>query len=224
MSSNGLGPGGETAPLSSREGVLFVVSAPSGAGKTSLCKQIVDFFPSLGHSVSFTTRACRPGEQDGRDYHFISVERFAGMAERGEFVEWAEVHGNRYGTARITLEEARRAGVDLLLEIDWQGAAQLRDNGVDGVYVFILPPGFDELRKRLEGRGTDAPEVIEQRLKNARRELSEAFSYDYLVVNDQFDHAVGELKAIVTAERCRSRRQRSRFRQLFPQLDGEDQV
>jgi len=204
-----------------REGVLFVISAPSGAGKTSLCKQVVDFFPALDHSISFTTRPSRSGEQDGRDYHFVSGEVFQGMIEAGEFVEWAEVHGNRYGTARRTLEAARDAGKDLLLEIDWQGAAQLRDNGVDGVYVFILPPGFEELHKRLVGRGTDAQEVIERRMQNARRELGEAFRYDYLVVNDVFNQALDELKAIVTAEHCRARRQRRSFHRLFPGLVAE---
>jgi len=219
MSSKPHRSAGPEEQESGREGVLFVVSAPSGAGKTTLCKQIIDFFPALDHSISFTTRSRRDGEQDGRDYHFITVERFEEMAVLGEFAEWAEVHGNRYGTARRTLEEARAGGRDLLLEIDWQGAAQLRENGVDGVYVFILPPGFDELRKRLEGRGTDAPEIIERRMANARQELSEAFCYDYLVVNDSFDHAVEELRSIVVAERCRSRRQQGRFRQLFPQLE-----
>jgi len=203
------------------EGVLFVVSAPSGAGKTSLCKQIVDIFPTLGHSVSFTTRAQRDGEQDGVDYHFVAPQQFEAMVKNGEFAEWAEVHDNRYGTARQTLDAARRAGNDLLLEIDWQGAAQLRENGVDGVYVFILPPSFDELRRRLEGRGTDTLEVIERRLQNARRELAEAFRYDYLVVNDDFDQALEEFKAIVTAEHCRAIRQRAHFGMLFPALDAD---
>ncbi|PLY02973.1 MAG: guanylate kinase [Desulfuromonas sp.] len=205
-----------------REGVLFVVSAPSGAGKTSLCKQIVDIFPTLGHSISFTTRPQRSGEQDGVDYHFVSPEQFAAMVEDNEFAEWAEVHGNCYGTARKTIDAARDAGEDLLLEIDWQGAAQLRGNGVDGVFVFILPPSFEELRKRLEGRGTDAPEVIEQRLQNARRELQEAFRYDYQVVNDDFAQALQELKSIVAAEHCRAVRLRGQFEKLFPAIVAED--
>jgi len=204
-----------------REGILFVVSAPSGAGKTSLCKQIVDFSPALGHSTSFTTRECRDGEQDGHDYHFVTPEVFKGMARRGEFVEWAEVHGNCYGTARKTLEGALAAGQDLLLEIDWQGAAQLREHGIDGVYIFVLPPGFDELRKRLEGRGTDSSDIIERRLVNARRELAEAFRYDYQVINDDFAQALEEFKAIVVAEHCRSSRQRGRFKKLFPALDAD---
>lgn len=211
-------------PHPEREGILLVVSAPSGAGKTSLCKQIVDFFPLLGHSVSFTTRPQREGERNGHDYHFVSGAEFKAMVVGDEFVEWAEVHDNCYGTARKTLEDARAAGKDLLLEIDWQGAAQLRKNGVDGVFVFILPPSFEELRRRLEGRGTDSPEVIERRLQNARRELAEAFRYDYLVINDDFAQAVEELKAIITAEHCRSQRQRKIFKQLFPAISAEDQL
>lgn len=210
--------------VSGREGILFVVSAPSGAGKTSLCKQIVDFFPMLGHSISFTTRLQRDGEVDGRDYHFVSRDLFDQKVDAGDFVEWAEVHGNCYGTARKTIDEALEAGRDLLLEIDWQGAAQLRENGVAGVYVFILPPSFEELRRRLEGRGTDAPEVIERRMQNARRELKEAFRYDYQVVNDDFDQALQELKAIVVAEHCRAARQRDRFKALFPAIVAEDQL
>jgi guanylate kinase len=189
-----------------REGILFVISAPSGAGKTSLCKEIIDFFPGLRHSVSYTTRPERQGEREGVDYHFVSAATFDGMIARGEFAEWAEVHGNRYGTSLQTLEEARRTGQDILLDIDCQGAAQLKKTCRQGVFIFILPPNLDALRQRLEGRNTDAREVIERRIANARGEIREAVWYDYVVVNDQFPEALAQLKAIVTAEKCRTTR------------------
>ncbi|TFH52858.1 MAG: guanylate kinase, partial [Candidatus Zixiibacteriota bacterium] len=141
-------------------GNLFVVSAPSGAGKTSLCKEIIDFFPGLRHSVSYTTRPPRTGEVDGIDYHFVSSELFDQMIADGAFAEWAAVHGNYYGTAIRTLEDAQTAGYDILLEIDCQGAAQIKKNYRQGAFVFILPPDFAELKRRLEGRGTDSAEVI----------------------------------------------------------------
>ncbi len=189
-----------------KKGALFIVSAPSGAGKTSLCNQIIDIFPNLRHSVSFTTRPPRTGEKDGVDYYFVTSEKFQGMVEAGAFAEWAEVHGNRYGTAIATLESWRDAGNDVLLDIDIQGAAQLKKSYGEGVFVFILPPDFSELRKRLEGRRTDTPEVIERRIANARDEIRESVWYDYVIVNDHFATAVEELKAIVTAEGCRSGR------------------
>ncbi|MEJ2699340.1 MAG: guanylate kinase [Desulfuromonadales bacterium] len=189
-----------------REGILFVISAPSGAGKTSLCKEIIDFFPGLRHSISFTTRQARAGEKEGTDYHFVSPETFEGMVERGEFAEWAEVHGNRYGTSLQTLESAREAGQDILLDIDCQGAAQLKKTCREGVFIFILPPTLLELRQRLEGRNTDSREVIERRIANARGEIGEAVWYDYLVVNDEFSEALEELRAIIVAEGCRTQR------------------
>lgn len=187
-------------------GTLFVVSAPSGTGKTTLCKRIVDIFPNLRQSVSFTTRAMRPGERDGVDYFFVSPQTFADMVAAKAFAEWAEVHGNRYGTAIKTLEDWRNAGCDVLLDIDIQGAAQLRKTYDQGVFVFILPPDLVELRRRLEGRGTDAPEVIERRIANARREIPECVHYDYLIVNDDFEQALNRLTSIITAEGCRTAR------------------
>lgn len=189
-----------------REGILFIISAPSGTGKTSLCRELIDIFPELRHSISFTTRPKRPGERDGVDYHFVSPETFARMVAQGAFAEWAEVHGNRYGTALETLESFRRQGADVLLDIDCQGAAQLKQNYREGIYIFILPPGLEELRRRLKGRNTDAPEVIERRIANARGEIEQAVWYDYLVINDDFDQALKELKSIVVAERCRTPR------------------
>jgi guanylate kinase len=189
-----------------REGILFILSAPSGAGKTSLCKEIVDCFPDLRHSVSFTTRGMRPGERDGVDYHFVSGEEFSRMAEEGAFAEWAEVHGNRYGTALATLEKNRREGIDLLLDIDFQGAAQIRRVYEHGVFIFIFPPSLNELKRRLLDRNTDSPEAIERRIANAREEIQAAAWYDYTIINDDFTLAVKQLKAIITAEQCRTSR------------------
>jgi len=197
-------PGGN---VGAREGILFVISAPSGAGKTSLCKELIDFFPALRHSVSYTTRPIRPGEVDGRDYHFVSRDVFDGMVEEGAFAEWAEVHGNRYGTAIATLERFRGAGHDVLLDIDCQGAAQLKQCYRHGVFIFILPPSLDELQRRLTGRNTDAPDVIARRIANARAEILESEWYDYQVVNDDFSHALAVLKSIILAEENKTSRQ-----------------
>ena len=157
-----------------REGILFVVSAPSGAGKTSLCRELIDNLPEIRQSVSFTTRKQREGERDGVDYHFVSVGAFERMIEAGQLAEWARVHDNLYGTALETLNQAAAEGVDLLLDIDCQGAAQLRKNYDRGVFIFILPPDYTELEKRLRDRGTDGEEVIRRRLENARQEIEQA--------------------------------------------------
>jgi len=199
---------------SAREGVLFVVSAPSGAGKTTLCRELIDRFGDLRQSVSFTTRQARVGEADGVDYHFVEPAVFRQMVADHQLAEWAEVHGNCYGTSLETLTTAAQQGVDLLLDIDFQGAAQLKQNYRQGVFIFILPPDFAELERRLRGRGTDADEVINRRLKNAEREITEAGWYDYLVVNDDFQTALDQLSAIVTAERCRSQRNKAILAEL----------
>lgn len=190
----------------SREGILFVVSAPSGAGKTSLCRELIDSFPDLRQSISFATRKKRKSEQDGVDYHFTNPETFRKMIAQQQLAEWAEVHGNLYGTSLETLVSAADEGIDLLLDIDCQGAAQLKRNYQQGVFIFILPPDYPELERRLHSRGTDAENVIERRLKNAEQEISQAQWYDYLVINDDFQSAREKLIAIVTAERCRSHR------------------
>lgn len=189
-----------------QEGLLFIVSAPSGTGKTSLSRELIDFFPDLRQSVSFTTRPMRAGEIDGRDYHFVSPEVFDGMVAEGAFAEWAEVHGNRYGTALRTLEEARLQGADILLDIDCQGASQIRRSYDRGIFIFILPPSFEELERRLKTRNTDAPDVINRRIINARREVLEAAWYDYVVVNDDFAHALATLRGIVLTEHARTGR------------------
>lgn len=202
-----------------RRGLLYVVSAPSGAGKTSLCKAIIDILPNLRHSVSHTTRLPRDGEVDGQDYHFVSNAQFDAMVEDGAFVEWALVHGNRYGTALTSLEKVRASGFDLLLEIDCQGAAQLKEQSPDAIFIFVLPPSFQELERRLKGRQTDSAEVIDQRLRNARVEMREMFWYDYLVINDEFDLASQQLHAILLAAGCQTEVLKDQVQNLFSDLD-----
>ena len=189
-----------------REGVLYVISAPSGAGKTTLCKEIIDIFPNLRHSVSYTKRPPRNGEVHGRDYFFVGQQEFSRMAAAGEFAEWAEVHGNLYGTSLATLKESRSQGIDLILDIDCQGARQLKQRFEGGVYIFVLPPSIAELRRRLDNRSSDSPEVIERRINNAAGEIKEARWYDYIIVNDTFSVAVEQLKSVLIAEQCRALR------------------
>lgn len=198
-----------------REGILFVISAPSGAGKTTLCKEVIDILPNLRHSISYTTRKPRPGEVHGRDYFFVAAEEFRQMVEDGEFAEWAEVHGNLYGTAVRTLEGYRANGIDVILDIDCQGARQLKERYRGGVFIFILPPSFAELRRRLDSRNSDSAEVIQRRLENAAGEIRESRWYDFIVVNDIFTKAVEELKAVLVAERCRGGRVLETVGELF---------
>lgn len=188
------------------KGLIFVISAPSGAGKTSICRELLSRQPGLIESVSYTTRSMRAGEQDGLDYHFVARERFDRMAGEGAFAEWAEVHGNCYGTAKATLRQASEAGQDVLLDIDVQGAEQLRSSGLDGVFIFILPPSMTELRLRLSGRNTDSAEVIERRMANAVKEIREAVKSDYIVVNTELPQAIFTVQAIVVAEKARRER------------------
>ena len=183
-----------------------MISAPSGAGKTSLCKEIIDIFPNLRHSVSYTTRPPRNGEVHGRDYFFVGKEEFDRMVEAGEFAEWAEVHGNFYGTSLATLKESRTDGIDLILDIDCQGARQLKGRFEGGVYIFVLPPSIEELRRRLDNRSSDSQEVIERRIHNASGEIKEARWYDYIIVNDKFSEALEQLKSVLIAEQCRTTR------------------
>ena len=183
--------------MTSRKGNIFVISAPSGAGKTSLCKELIDFFPELRHSVSYTTRSIRTGEIDGSDYHFVSQDTFDQMVSSTEFAEWALVHGNYYGTSLRTLQQAIDSGADILLEIDCQGAMQLKQHLTNATFVFIMPPSLDELRRRLVGRDTDSNDVIEKRIVNASDEMNEATWYDHVVINDKFDVALTQLKLIV---------------------------
>jgi guanylate kinase len=207
--------------MKKRPGLLFVVSAPSGAGKTTLCREVLDIFPDLRHSVSFTTRRPRAGEVDGRDYFFVSKEEFSRMIAAGEFAEWAEVHGNLYGTAVKTLTESREQGIDLILDIDCQGAALLKERQVASVTLFILPPSYGELKRRLEGRDSDDPATIALRIDNAAGEIREARWYDYVIVNDQFSQAVEALRSIITAERHRTPLMLDQLSGAFPVLATE---
>ncbi len=188
-------------------GNLFIISAPSGAGKSTILKKLLAAVPNLAFSVSHTTRAPRPGESNGREYHFVDRPSFEGMRADQAFLEWAEVHGNLYGTSRAAIEAQQAKGIDVFLDIDVQGAKQLRDCGHPGaIFLFIAPPSLAELEKRLRGRGTDPEETVQLRLNNARREMEDADRYDYLVINDQLDEAVEVLRAVVIAERCKARR------------------
>ncbi len=192
-------------------GSLFIVSAPSGAGKTSLLRQLVPTDPRLEMSVSHATRAMRPGEEDGVHYHFVSVERFEQLVGEGAFLEHARVFDNYYGTAEGAVRRQLDDGLDVVLEIDWQGARQVRERFPDSVSVFISPPSIEALRDRLANRGQDSDEVVERRMRDARSELSHFSEYDYLVINDDFDTALAELRAIVAAERLREPRQAALF-------------
>lgn len=182
-------------------GNLFIVTAPSGAGKSSLVKALLEADPGIRLSVSYTTRAPRPGEENGTHYHFVDVDQFREMLNRGDFLESAEVYGNYYGTSQPWIEDQIRAGHDLLLEIDWQGAAQVRKLFPDALSLFILPPSLAELKRRLEGRGQDSAEVIARRLDAAQEDISQAYSFDYLVVNDDFNTALTDIQAIIRARR-----------------------
>ena len=184
-------------------GLLFVVSAPSGAGKTSLLQALVPADPRLSLSVSHTTRPMRPGEQDGVHYHFVSVEQFQALAAEGGFLEQAQVFDNYYGTAEETVQAQLSAGRDLVLEIDWQGARQVRKRFPDAVSIFIAPPSIEALEQRLGGRGQDDAGIIQRRMRDAVEELSHYPEYDYLVMNDDFEQALSELESIVKAERLR---------------------
>ena len=184
-------------------GHLFIICAPSGAGKTSLVAELLKVDRGIRLSVSYTTRAPRSGEINGRDYHFVSAEDFQARQAAGEFLESALVHGNHYGTSRAWIAGQRAAGSDILLEIDWQGAAQVRRLMPDAIGIFVLPPSFEALVSRLNTRATDAPEVISRRLAAAREEISHVGEFDYVIINDQFGDAVQDLVAVVRAQRLR---------------------
>ncbi len=202
-------------------GTLFIVAAPSGAGKTTLVGRLLEIDPMVKHSISFTTRQPRAGEQNGREYHFIDVQRFLAMRERGEFAEWAEVHDNFYGTSRVWLEQHMREGCDMLLEIDWQGAQQMRRQFPEAVSIFILPPSIAELENRLRRRGADSEDVIAKRVAGALGEMRHVAEFDFVIINNDLDVALGELQAAVNASRLRFARQRARHPDVFRFLDQD---
>lgn len=199
-------------------GKLFIVSAPSGAGKTSLVRALLAADPGVRLSISHTTRAMRPGEVDGRDYHFVTKDTFDAMRARGDFLESAEVHGNFYGTSRGWIAERMAAGDDILLEIDWQGALQVRRIMSEAVGIFVLPPSLDALAERLANRATDSPDVIARRMSAARAEIGHVGEFDYVIINTEFEDAARDLIAIVRARRLRLTAQLSRHRQLIDSM------
>lgn len=201
-----------SAPKSDRFGLLFVLSAPSGAGKSTVAEKVLAMTPRLSRSISHTTRPIRKGERDGTDYHFVTRDAFEAMIERGEFIEWAEVHGNLYGTAYSNIDDiVLKRRDDLLLVIDVQGAATLGNRGVERVTIFLTPPSMDELERRLSGRGTDSQEAVRVRLANANDEMAEMDKFDYKVVNGDLSVAVDEVRSIIIAERLRTRKTATGF-------------
>jgi guanylate kinase len=200
-------------------GSLFIVTAPSGAGKTTLVKLLLDHDGNVRQSVSFTTRAPRAGEVDGVAYNFIDVKGFVTMRDNGDFLEWAEVHGNFYGTSRVWLEEQMAVGHDLLLEIDWQGAQQVRERFPDAVGIFIMPPSMAELESRLRKRGLDSEEVVQRRVAAALGEMRHVGEFDFVIINNNLQVALGELRAAVAASRLRFPRQKARHPEMFRFLD-----
>jgi guanylate kinase len=205
-------------------GLLFVVSAPSGTGKTTVVERLVQVVPDLGLSRSYTSRAMRAGEQDGVDYNFITRERFEAMIEEDAFLEWADVFGNLYGTGKADSERELAAGRDLVLVIDVQGARQVRSHGANAIGIFVLPPSFEALERRLRGRSKDSEEAIRKRLATARREIRAVAEYEYVIVNDELDACVDRLRSIVLAERARPRVMAPTIARIVGSFTGKEQV
>jgi guanylate kinase len=204
---------------SSPHGILYVVSSPSGGGKGTLIKRVLDVVADLSYSVSYTTRAPRNGEVDGREYFFVDRQRFDEMILSGEFLEWANVHGHLYGTARQQVKDEIGKGKDIVLEVDVQGAASVKRLGLDSVSVFILPPSLETLRERLVARGTDSAEELRIRLDNAPAELRQYSNFDYVIFNDQVERASAQLAAIVSAERARRSRQEALIKEVMQKFN-----
>ena len=213
-----MNPLSDPNPSSPRRGKLFVIAAPSGAGKTSLVKALLERMPELHVSTSHTTRKKRPTEEPGREYYFVSVPEFASLRERGQFLEHARVFDNYYGTAREPVEARLRAGHDVVLEIDWQGAQQVRNTMPESKTIFILPPSRRSLEERLRKRATDSNEVIERRLRDAVGDMAHSREFDYVVVNDDFEHAVSDLMRIVSGNGADLRAGRPQLRPLLAEL------
>ena len=199
-------------------GNLFVVAAPSGAGKSSLVKALMELDSRVQPSVSHTTRAPRGQEKHGREYYFVSNEEFDTMVQAGSFVEWAHVHGKRYGTSRKAIEERMAQGGDVVLEIDWQGALQIRQLFSNAVLIFILPPSWEELRSRLERRGEDSADIIELRLRNASEEMAQARAFDFVIINELFERALFDLKTVVHSQRLKYAAQSRARAEVFKAL------
>ena len=203
-------------------GNLFVISAPSGAGKTSLVRALIDSNPQIDLSVSYTTRHPRPGERNGKDYHFVGRDTFLDMAKRGEFLESAEVYGNLYGTSQTWISQEIAKGRDILLEIDWQGAAQIRRLFPECISVFVLPPSLQALEQRLKSRGKDDSDVIARRLAAVRDDVAHVAEFDYVIINDILNDALRELNAVVLTARLECTRQLSRHQALINQLQNPE--
>jgi guanylate kinase len=189
------------------QGILFIISSPSGGGKGTLIREVLRTVPNIGYSISFTTRAIREGEENGVHYNFISHTEFENLIKQGEFLEFAEVHGNYYGTSRTQVEKETLAGCDIILEIDVQGANSIRERVSDAVGVFILPPSFEVLRERLTARNTESEADLKLRLKNSRGEVQEYEKFDYVIINDEITKAVTDLQSVIYGERCKRIRQ-----------------
>ena len=201
--------------MTTHKPLLIIVSSPSGAGKTTLCKRLLAEFPDIRFSISHTTRIPRSNEVDGRDYIFTDKETFDKMVDEEQFVEWAHVHGNRYGTSHGEIRAAAAQGVDLIFDVDYQGAQQIKSNYPEAIGVFILPPSINELKLRLNARGTETPESLEQRFKAALGEIAHYQEFDYLLVNDNVEHAYDRLRAILLAERIRLSRNSATAQKLL---------
>jgi guanylate kinase len=200
-------------------GNLFVVAAPSGAGKSSLCKALLELDSRLQPSVSHTTRPPRGQEKHGREYYFVSKSEFDAMVAADAFVEWAHVHANRYGTSKKAIEERMAMGADVILEIDFQGAVQIKNVFANAICIFILPPSWEELRSRLERRGEDSPEIIDMRMKNAQIEVAQVGKFDFVIINELFDRALFDLKTIVHSQRLKISAQRRARAETFKALN-----
>ena len=199
-------------------GNVYVVAAPSGAGKSSLVKALMELDAAVRPSVSHTTRPPRGQEKDGREYHFVSDEAFDALIQQEAFLEWATVHGHRYGTSRDSIEQRIAQGADVVLEIDYQGALQIKKIFANAVLIFILPPSWDELRSRLQNRGEDSLDVIETRIKNAAHEMSQAPKFDFVIINELFERALFDLKAIVHSQRLKYKALRRARADIFQAL------
>ncbi len=199
-------------------GHLYIVAAPSGAGKTTLVRLLLENDPGIRLSISTTTRAPRPGEEDGREYHFVDVADFVDSVSRSEFLEWAQVHGNYYGTSKRWVEAEMSAGRDILLEIDWQGAQQVRKSFPQAIGMFILPPSIEALEDRLSSRGTDSAATIARRIAAAREEIRHVDEFDYVIINDDLQRALGDMISLVSASRLEYASQRQRHAALFASL------